>query len=296
MFVPYSSDHCIEFRPWLFFVFFPLIVAGAFVLIANERMPETALMQVIFFEISGFFVVVYMAGTCFALWTFGKAVCAKIGNILYLFSLLFSLAVGGMLLSLGESQSIWLFNWIVHCLAGFFIIYCPINSVDYFILFPPFRSFSMIGLWAVIVWLIYDFLFCLFLGWTFAAFLHPLSFLLGVLLGSLFLKIPYVGRDLGDITLWQWIRGENPDEELAWQDSWSVKRGQLHEEQQEIESREEFLKDREQDFVHQTGHDQTEDTFEILCQCGEIVQLSVTANGQLKECPHCHHQLHLPKM
>ena len=258
MFVPYSSDHCIEFRPWLFFVFFPLIVAGAFVLIANERIPETALMQIIFFEISGFFVVVYIAGTCFALWTFGKAVCAKVGNILYVVSILLSLSLAGglsvilELISIAQGEdifeisevSVWLLSWLIHFLAGIFLVYCPINSVDYFLLFPPFRSFSMIGLWAVIVWLIYDFLFCLFLGWTFAAFLHPLSFIFGVLMGSLFLKIPYVGRDLGDVRLWQCIRGENPDEELAWRDSWSKKKGQIRKEQQETERHAESLRER----------------------------------------------------
>jgi hypothetical protein len=208
---------------------------------------------------------------------------------------LISIAQGEDIFEISE-VSVWLLSWLIHFLAGIFLVYCPINSVDYFLLFPPFRSFSMIGLWAVIVWLIYDFLFCLFLGWTFAAFLHPLSFIFGVLMGSLFLKIPYVGRDLGDVTLWQWIRGENPDEELAWRDSWSMKKGQLRKEQQETERHAESLREREQEFLHQTGHDQTEETFEILCQCGEIVHVSVTAKEQFTHCPYCHHQLHLPEM
>ena len=83
-----------------------------------------------------------------------------------------------------------------------------------------------------------DILFCTFFGWYLAAMMHPLSFVFGLLLGSLYFKIPFVNNGLGDLTLFQWIKGEVPGEELAWTNSWSEKRKQIQEEQKQQEEHE----------------------------------------------------------
>jgi len=296
MFVPYSSDHCIEFRPWMAYILFPVIVAGSFAVIADGGMPETNSIIFLFYDVFGVAVVAYMIGTCFALWTFGKAVCAKTGNCLYVVSIFVSLVLG-LLIFERSGESIWLLNWVVQCLAGLFLVFCPLNSVDCFIYLPPFRSFSINGTLAVFLWLIYDFICCLFLGWTGAAFLHPFSFMFGILLGTIYLLIPFVGGDLGDITLWQWIRGIDPDQDLAWEESWSAKKERLRKEQEDKERRVESLKEREQEFLHQLPRDDTiRESIDVLCQCGEIVHIAMTDRKEALKCPHCHHPIHVSQM
>lgn len=297
MFVFYSSDHCIEYRPWLAYLLFPAIVASAFVLTVEGPMPEPrSMLFSFFFDISGLVALLYMIGAFFVLWTFGKAVCSKIGNILYLIALSGTVALGSGIIVLFGEDSIWLLTWLVHCLAGMFLVFCPQNSVDCYIFIPPFRSFSFNGLWSVIVWLIIDVLFCLALGWTVAVILHPLSLFFGVLLGSLLLKVPFVGDGIGDITLWQWIRGENPAKDLAWKDSWSVKRQEKMKQQQQEQQREKTLIEKEREFVNTVDIDDAGETTSVLCQCGQIIHASIKLEGQTVKCTACNHLIHVPKL
>ncbi|MHC5183874.1 MAG: hypothetical protein ACYSPI_06320, partial [Planctomycetota bacterium] len=272
MFVFYSSDNCIEYRPWLAYLTFPAIVAAAFALAVDGPIPEPRSMLVLnLVAISGFVVLAYMVTVFFVLWTFGRAVCSKVGNIVYAVTLALSAAFGfGVIIAFGE-DTIWLLSWVVHCLAGMFIIFCPLNSLDCFFYIPPFKTFSINGLVAVIVWLIADFLFCVCLGWTVALFLHPLSIVFGLLWASLFLKIPFVGDGIGDITLWQWIKGENPDEDLAWKDSWSVKRQEKMQQQQQEQERENSSIMKERHFANNSDVVEAQSTTSVLCQCGQII-------------------------
>ena len=61
MFVFYSSDNCIEYRPWLAYLTFPAIVVASFVLAVEGPIPEPRSMLVLnFVPISGLVVLVYM--------------------------------------------------------------------------------------------------------------------------------------------------------------------------------------------------------------------------------------------
>ena len=296
MFVFYSSDNCIEYRPWLAYLTFPLIVAAAFALAVEGPVPDTQRMWFTFIETSGLVVLTYMIGTFFVLWTFGKAVCAKVGNITYAVTLALSAVLGfGVIIAFGE-DTVWLLSWVVHCLAGMFLIFCPLNSLDCFLYIPPFKTFSINGLVGVIVWLIADFLFCACLGWGIALLLHPLSFIFGALLASLFLKIPFVGDGIGDITLWQWIKGENPDEDLAWKDSWSLKRQEKIRQQQQEQERENSSIIKEKEFVETPNIDGTEETTSVLCQCGQIIHVPIRFEGKTIKCTTCNHLIHIPKL
>lgn len=297
MFVPYSSDNCIEFRPWMAYLTFPAIVVAAFVLTAEGPMPETRSMLFLnLVGISGLVVLAYMIGAFFVLWTFGRAVCSKVGNVTYIITLAISLLFGvGIINALGE-DTIWLLSWVVHCLIGMFLVFCPINSLDYFIFFPPFRTFSLNGLLAVIIWLVADLLFCILLGWNTAAFLHPLSFVVGVIWATALLKVPFISTGLGDVTFWQWIKGESINDDLAWKDSWSEKRKKQEKEKHEQEEREEFLKEREKELVEIPNIDGTEETTSVLCQCGQIIHAPIRFEGKTIKCTSCDHLIHVPKL
>ncbi|MHC4961241.1 MAG: hypothetical protein ACYTGA_03855 [Planctomycetota bacterium] len=297
MFVFYTCDNCIEYRPWLAYLTFPAIVVAAFVLAVEGPIPEPRSMLVFnIVGISGLVVLAYMITAFFTLWTFGRAVCSKVGNIVYVVTLALSVMLGfGVIIALGE-DTIWLLSWVVHCLAGMFLIFCPLNSLDCFFYIPPFKPFSINGLVAVIVWLITDFLFCASLGWSAALLLHPLSFVFGLLLASLFLKISFVGDGIGDITIWQWIKGENPDKDLAWKDSWSVKRQEKMQQQQQEQQRENTLIKKEKELVEIPNIDGTEETTSVLCQCGQIIYAPIRFEGKTIKCTICNHLIHIPKL
>ena len=270
MFIPYSSDHCSECRPWLAYLTFPAIVVAVFAMLNDGPVPELRSMRFMyFFEVSGFPFLIYLIGTLFVLWTFGRAICAKIGNLLYVVTVGLSAGLGiGLIAAFGE-DTLWLLNWLVHGLAGMFLVFCPLNTVDYAIVVPPFRTFSLSGVWAVVLWLAGDTLFCIVFGWLIPLFVHPVSLVLGVVWATVLLRVHCVPEGLGDRTVWQWIRGENPEQELAWKDSWSRKRQDKlnrHEEKAE-----QILKEMEKEHLAKERMKQSPEAPAVLCQCGHII-------------------------
>ena len=103
-----------------------------------------------------------------------------------------------------------------------------------------------------------------------------------------------MGDGIGDITLWQWIKGKNPDEDMAWKDSWSVKRQEELRQKKEEQQQEESLKKKEKDFVNNADTDGSEEALSVLCQCGHIVHVPVRFEGKSIRCPTCDHVIHAP--
>jgi len=136
MFVFYSSDNCIEYRPWLAYLTFPAIVAAAFVLAVEGPIPEPRSMLVFnLVAISELVVLTYMITVFFVLWTFGRAVCAKVGNVVYIVTLALSAMLGfGVIIAFGE-DTIWLLSWVVHCLAVHFML-LPANLIGALMIWP----------------------------------------------------------------------------------------------------------------------------------------------------------------
>lgn len=257
---------------------FPVLVASSFYLIVREAIPDAhRILFVNLVELGELIILMHMSISVLYLWTLGRAICSRTGNLLYL-SMLFIMAVLGagvyrQMEVLGYDAAIWGLSWTVQFLAGAFVVFFPLNSVDFFILLPPFRTFTVTGLTSVILWLVTDLLFCLGLGWGAAALLHPVSFLAGIIAASTLLRLHLLPSGVGDRTLWQWIRGEKSGEELAWKQSWSDRRKHSASEENEQEKRNKQMEQKEQAI--KTKLSPANETVKILCQCGNVISLGM---------------------
>jgi hypothetical protein len=120
--------------------------------------------------------------------------------------------------------------------------------------------------------------------------------LLGVAWATATLKIRYISEGIGDKTLWQWIKNEDAAEELAWKDSWSVNRKVKDELKQKKENADEFLKEKEKDFINKEHLNNSQETTSVLCQCGQIIHVPARFAGKRMKCTACNHIINVPKL
>ena len=290
MFVPYSSDAYPEYRPWLAYLTFPAIVLLSFYLAGTEHAPSMDSINFgPMFRIAGVVLFFYMLWTFLVLWTLGKAVCSKIGNLRYIFGLfaLFVLFAGISWIGT-DSDLIWFLSWLVNGIAGLYLVFCPENAIDCFFFVPPFRGFSMTGYWFILIWLIVDFLFALLLGWYWACLLHPLAFVAGLVYGGLLLKYGRVETHPDERTLWQMITQKEPEDRF-WKTSWSVRKQQ----QQEQETNQKQSDDHVRNEASKTDSPDPgkEGDLAILCECGRVVYVPAGAKGEGTVCPSCGHPI-----
>jgi len=297
MFVLYSTDNCIQYRPWLAYLTFPAIVIAAFALTVEGPIPQPRSMLFInFVDISGLVILAYMIAAFFVLWTFGRAVCSKIGNIMYTITLALSLLLGGGIIEVYGEDTLWLLCWVIHAIGGMYLVFYPINTVDCFIIIPPFRTFSINGLSAVIIWILADIIFCFCLDWIVPLLLNSLSLVLGAIWATATLKIKFISEGTGDKTLWQWIKGEDVDEDLVWKDSWSRNRKIKEDLKRKQEKTDELLKEKEEETINNENLRDSQKTTSVLCQCGQIIHAPARLEGKSIKCTACNQIIHVPKL
>lgn len=143
--------------------------------------------------------IIHLLGNLLFLWIFGNAVCAKIGNLKYLF---FYLGLGVVAAAshliftggsaLGASGAI---NGIV----GMFLVFFPENEITcYFVFFFPLlvrpyaKEFCLSSMWVILLWLAFDIWGATSGGGRVAYFAHLGGFFAGVLLAIVMLKTKIV--------------------------------------------------------------------------------------------------------
>lgn len=299
MFVPYASDVYPEYRPWLAYLTFPVFVFFSFYLAGNDGIPAMHSFRFIsIIEFGQFLLFFYMLWSFLVLWTLGKAVCCKIGNILYAVWLcILFVPYAGLSWPGADSYLIWFLSWFVGGIAGLYLVFAPENTIDCFFAVPPFRGFSITGYWFLLILLLFDFLFALVVGWYWACALHPLAFFLGIVYGGLLLKSGRVRPHPDERTLWQMIKQREPEDRF-WQTSWSVRKKQEQQEEAAVEesnirrrheaSKKEFSKGKTSPVSEKEGD------LAILCECGQVVYVSREAKEGEVQCPDCGHSIHPP--
>lgn len=300
MFVPYSSDVYPEYRPWLAYLTFPVFVILSFYLVANGHVPSMDSLDFgPMFRIAGTFLFFYMLGTFLVLWMLGKAVCSKIGNFRYTIGLfvLFILFAGISWVDI-NSDIIWFLSWFTSGIAGVYLVFYPVNSIDCFIVVPPFPSFLITGYWLILLWLLADFLFALILRWYWACLLHPVAFVLGIVYAGLLLKLGWVSPHPDERTLWEVLTRKEPEDRF-WKASWSVRKKQEQQqktaqEQSDDRIRQEISKKDLSKGKIRSAISAKDSDLAILCECGQVVYASVRTKEGKIQCPACGHFIHSP--
>ncbi len=132
------------------------------------------------------------------LWIFGNAVCAKTGNLIYplvfiglgiLSGVFHNVFTGGQ--AVGASGT-------VNGMIGFYLVLYPRNQIRMLGFFFRIFTFSMRGIWLILLWFILD----IYGAWNgtglVAYWAHIGGFVSGVILGIAFLKLQWIRMDSYD--------------------------------------------------------------------------------------------------
>lgn len=152
--------------------------------------------------------LMHLFGNMLFLWAFGNAVCAKVGNFLYLI-LFFVMTVGAASVHLlfdgnpaiGASGAI---NGVV----GLFLVYFPRNDIRCFWwFFFRFGTFHISSIWIILLWFVFDLWGASGDGGNVAHFAHLGGFASGVAIGFGSLVFNWVEMTKTECSLLEMIKG-----------------------------------------------------------------------------------------
>ncbi|MHC4912636.1 MAG: rhomboid family intramembrane serine protease, partial [Planctomycetota bacterium] len=147
--------------------------------------------------------LLHLLGNMLFLWVFGNAVCAKLGNIVYLPVYLALGAFAGAAHLVFQGGAAVGASGAINGVVGMYLVFFPQNDVScVFILWlfplmirPYIRAFTVSGYWLILFWLAFDIGGVIRGGGRVAYFAHGGGFAAGFLLAILMLKMRWVIMD-----------------------------------------------------------------------------------------------------
>jgi len=140
---------------------------------------------------------VHIIGNLIFLWVFGNAVCAKLGNVLYLpVYIAAGLLAAVVHLILDNRMAVGASGAIFGIVGAYFVLY-PFNSIKCLFWFLAYvRRINIAGFWIILLWVALNILGAVS-GYTGGAayFVHIGGFVGGVILAAVLLKSKLVARD-----------------------------------------------------------------------------------------------------
>ncbi len=240
---------------------------------------------------------VRLIGNLIFLWPFGNAVCAKLGNKLYLLVYLgFGLLAGVIHLLLGVGPAVGACG-VISGIVGIYIVLFPEDTISCFFLFPRPMAVSISGYWVVALWFVFDFLEAGLggPGTTYCA--HILCVGAGAGLAVLMLKKKWLVMESDEKSLLQMLSRKEKEEEKGKEEG--GKKGEK-EEKKDLEAVEKQLKtaDREKAEPKKTvpEAEKPEDDFvRFRCECGHRIKLYKKDAGKTGRCPKCLRWVEAPR-
>jgi len=229
------------------------------------------------------------------LWPFGNAVCAKIGNKLYLLVYLgFGLLAGVTHLLLGVGPAVGACG-VISGIVGMYIVLFPENSISCFFLLPRPMAASISGYWFVFLWFILDIFEVGLSGLSTTYCAHILCVGAGFGLAVLMLKKKWVVMEKDEKSLLQMLSREEKGEEEGKGEEAGGK-----EEKEDLEAVEKQLErvEREKAEPKRTAPEaeKPEDDFiRFRCECGHRIKVHKKNGGKTGRCPKCLRWVEAPR-
>jgi membrane associated rhomboid family serine protease len=233
----------------------------------------------------------HLVGNLVFLWVFGNAVCAKVGNAVYLpayimFGLIAAVShlifIGGSMI--GASGAI---NGVV----GMFLVFFPENEISclWLFFFPYFKRFRVSSYWMILMWFVFDILGAVFLTGQqggVAYFAHLGGFASGAALAVIMLKTKWVGVERHEKSLLQLIGLEKSETEEhfrtdfePWQQQYLVPDSARS----------------EPETIPLESEKRREDFIRFVCSCGKRVKVPPAFAGRTGRCPKCNSPVKIPE-
>ena len=240
---------------------------------------------------------VRLIGNLIFLWPFGNAVCAKLGNKLYLLVYLgFGLLAGVTHLLLGVGPAIGACG-VISGIVGIYIVLFPEDTISCFFLLPHPMAVSISGYWVVALWFVFDLLEAGLGGPGTTYYAHILCVGAGVGLAVLMLKKKWLVMESDEKSLLQMLSRKEKEEEKGKEER--EKKGEK-EKKKDLEAVEKQLKtaDREKAEPKKTvpEAEKPEDDFvRFRCECGHRIKLHKKDAGKTGRCPKCLRWVEAPR-
>jgi len=176
---------------------------------------------------------------------------------------------------------------VVSGIMGMYFIFWPESVVDCFLLIPPWRTFSIAGVWIVLAWLVFDALAVAIFESIWGCLIHLSNLAFGIVIAVILIRLKIVPTVRDDRNLLQIImRKESPDQ--AWSESWSARKAQTAPEE-----------DGNEDCIagavaKATSREAGTEYIRVLCQCGRVIEAPPGSEGKTMHCPKCARRVTLP--
>lgn len=250
--------------------------------------------------------ILHLAGNMLFLWLFGNAVCAKVGNklfILFYFAFGFIAAATHLIFNgapmLGASGAI---NGVV----GMFLVFFPENEISCVWFFFPFiRKFSISSYWMILMWFVFDIWGAVTSGDNVAYFAHVGGFASGFVLAVFMLERKWVTMEYYEKSLLQLV-GIHKKESMFDKEYFDPNFAFLQEQAQQAAATAadnnvsaqlklpdlspppvEQAADTETTTVTQPKLEAPPEFIKVLCSCGKKVKFPAKYAGRTGKCPQC---------
>ncbi|MFZ0033919.1 MAG: rhomboid family intramembrane serine protease [Sedimentisphaerales bacterium] len=236
--------------------------------------------------------IVRLIGNLIFLWPFGNAVCAKLGNKLYLLVYLgFGLLAGVTHLMLGSWAAVGACG-AISGIVGMYIVLFPEDTISCLFLLPRPMAVSISGSWVVVLWFIFDLLEAGLGSPGTTYYAHILCVGAGSGLAVLMLKEKWLVMEKDEKSLLQLLSRNEKEEEQEKKEK-KGKKEDKEEERKELETIEKrpetAIKEKAEPKIT-TAHEakRTEDDFiHFKCGCGHKIKVYKKDAGKTGKCPKC---------
>ncbi|MDD5327371.1 MAG: rhomboid family intramembrane serine protease [Phycisphaerae bacterium] len=235
--------------------------------------------------------IVRVIGNLIFLWPFGNAVCAKIGNKLYLPVYLgFGLLAGAFHLLLADKTAMGAAG-AISGIVGMYIVLFPENSINCFFFVPRPVALGISGCWIVLFWFIFDILEMGLGGQSVTYCAHLLCTGAGAGLAVLMLKRKWLVMERDEKSLLQMLSKVKKEDQTKEDEKKEKKDSDTDEKPPEAV-------DKEKTELEGTaaGVEKPEDDFiRFKCECGHRIKIHKRDAGKTGRCPKCLRWVEAPR-
>lgn len=234
---------------------------------------------------------VRLIGNLIFLWPFGNAVCAKLGNKLYLLVYLgFGLLAGVIHMLIGVGPAIGA-SGVICGIVGIYIVLFPEDTISCFFLLPRPMAVSISGGWVAAIWFVFDLLEAGLSGQSITYCAHILCAGAGFGLAILMLKKKWLVMEKDEKSLLQMLSREEKEEEKEEGEKEEKKGLEAVEKQPDTAEREKAEPKREA-----AEAEKPEDDFiRFRCECGHRIKVHKKDAGKTGRCPKCLRWVEAPR-
>lgn len=256
--------------------------------------------------------LLHIIGNLLFLWIFGNAVCAKIGNIVYLPIYLVLGVISGISHMIFTGGSAIGASGAINGIVGMYLVFFPTNLITcYWSLNVIYwREFEISSYWMILWWLAWDIFGIVMGGGHVAYYAHLGGFAAGFVLGVILLKTKFITMTFYEKSLLDVFSEMFSKEKPLPQESYfygglqreiqtterAVHQERFEERQpsQQTLSVEDFFRNNDAIKTEPISSNNGDGMIRFACKCGKRCKVSAEYGGKIGKCPKCKQPVKIP--